>query len=126
MKSYFRIMLGKQSVYAEECFAGNFVAFTSGPACNLDLSDDLPEDWRDFNKKFVPKILALTPERSKISAGLECGFLWTVCRGISVGDVVICPDGFGSYRVGEVVGNYSYVEGPILQHRRPVQHIIRH
>ena len=25
MKNYYRVMLGKNSIYAEECFAGNFI-----------------------------------------------------------------------------------------------------
>ena len=58
---------------------------------------------------------------SKIAAGLHCGFLWTVCRGIAVGDIVLCPDGSGTYHVGEVVGGYEYVAGDVLQHRRPVK-----
>ena len=43
-----------------------------------------------------------------------------MCRGIATGDTVLCPDGMGSYHVGEVTGSYNYVAGEILQHRRPV------
>ena len=34
---------------------------------------------------------------------------------------MLCPDGSGQYRVGEVIGPYSYEPGKILFHRRPVQ-----
>jgi len=46
--------------------------------------------------------------------------LWTVSKGIKKGDVVLCPDGSGQYRVGEVSGDYSYEPSKILFHRRPV------
>ena len=49
-----------------------------------------------------------------------CGFLWTVSKGILVGDVVLSPDGSGRYRVGEVTGEYYYAPGQVLFHRRPV------
>jgi restriction system protein len=43
-----------------------------------------------------------------------------VSKGIQKGDVVLCPDGTGKYRVGEVSGDYYYEPGKILFHRRPV------
>jgi hypothetical protein len=118
MKSYYRIMLGKKSVYAEECFAGNFIGtdFDVGQ----DLTGKLPEEWRAFNKEFIPIFLARHPDKTKIAAGLACGFLWTVSKGIKSGDVVLCPDGSGRYRVGEVSGDYFYQPDGILPHRRPV------
>jgi restriction system protein len=118
-KSYYRVMLGEKSIYAEECFAGNFIG--TDFSIKQDLSNDLPDDWRRFNHKFIPIYLAVHPEKNKISAGLACGALWTVSKGIKKGDVVLCPDGSGRYRVGEVSGPYSYEPGKILFHRRPVQ-----
>jgi len=84
VKSFYRIMLGKQSVYAADCFAGNFIAFTLLEKSIGDVSQDLTEDWRHFNKIYIPKILAEHPERSKISAGLTSAFLWTISKGIAV------------------------------------------
>ena len=85
-----------------------------------DLKADLPDDWRAFNKKFIPIFLAAHPDKTKIGAGLACGYLWTVSKGIKKGDIVLCPDGTGHYRVGEVIGDYYYAPGEILPHRRPV------
>ena len=51
---------------------------------------------------------------------MACGALWTVSKGIKVGDVVLCPDGSGRYRVGQVSGEYMYAPGEILFHRRPI------
>lgn len=111
-------MLGQKSVYAEECFAGNFIGTDFG--IHEDLSHKLPEEWRAFNKAFIPVFLGIHPEKTKIGAGLACGALWTVSKGIQKGDVVLCPDGLGKYRVGEVSGGYYYEAGKILPHRRPV------
>lgn len=119
MKNYYRLMLGKGSVHAEACFAGNFIGTDFG--INQDLTSKLPEEWRPFNKEFIPIYLAKHPEKTKIGAGLACGALWTVSKGIKAGDIVLCPDGTGRYRVGEVTGGYSYKPGEILFHRRPVR-----
>jgi endonuclease NucS-like protein len=119
MKCYYRVMLGKKSAFAEECFAGKFIGADFG--IKEDLSHNLPDEWRAFNKQFIPVFLAGHPDKSKISAGLACGALWTVAKGIRKGDVVLCPDGAGAYRVGEVMGDYQYVPGKVLPHRRPVQ-----
>jgi len=118
MTDFYRVMLGKKSVYAEECFAGNFIG--TDFSIDQDLTKKLPDEWRAFNKEFIPVFLAKHPEKTKISAGLACGAIWTVSKGIQRGDVVLCPDGTGKYRVGEVSGDYSYALGKILPHRRPV------
>ena len=118
MKNYYRVMLGRQSIYAEECFAGNFIG--ADFAIIQDLTDKLPEEWRAFNKEFIPIFLAGHPDKTKIGAGLACGALWTVSRGIKNGDFVLCPDGSGRYRLGEVSGGYAYQPGGVLPHRRPV------
>ena len=117
-KSYYRVMLGRESVHAEECFAGSFIGASFDIA--QDLTGKLPEDWRTFNQEYIPIFLSLHPEKTKVAAGLACGFLWTVCKGIKSGDVVLCPDGWGTYRVAEVVGEYNYHPGAVLPHRRQV------
>ena len=118
MKSYFRVMLGQKSARAEECFAGKFIGTDFG--IRQDLTNKLPDEWREFNQEFIPVFLATHPEKTRIGAGLACGALWTVSKGIQKGDVVLCPDGTGKYRVGEVSGSYFYEPGGILPHRRPV------
>lgn len=119
MKDYYRVMLGRRSVHAEECFAGNYIGADFG--IEEDLAANLPDSWREFNARFIPVYQANRPGKSKIAAGLSCGFLWTVAKGIRTGDVVLCPDGSGVYRVGEVTGGYFHVPGGNLPHRRPVR-----
>jgi restriction system protein len=119
MKSYYRVMLGQKSIYSGECFAGNFIGTDFGIV--QDLTNKLPEEWRAFNREFIPVYLAKHPDKTKIGAGLACGALWTVSKGIKKGDIVLCPDGSGHYRLGEVTGDYTYEPGKILFHRRPVR-----
>jgi restriction system protein len=119
MKAYYRVMLGKKSAFAAECFAGGYIG--AGFNIEQDLSKQLPEEWRAFNKQFIPVYLAAHPGKSKITAGLACGALWTIAKGIKAGDIVLCPDGDGSYRVGEVMGGYYYAAGSTLPHRRKVK-----
>src|SRR5689334_19878030 len=109
MKNYYRIMLGQKSKYADECFKGNFIGANYG--IDTDLSSLLYDNWRDFNKHFIPIWQSKHPGKSKVAAGLSCGALWTVAKGILKGDFVLCPNGTGQYYVGEVVDNYSYHPG---------------
>jgi restriction system protein len=119
MKQYKRIMLGIKSVYAEQCYKGGFIGADFD--IKKDFSNHLPENWRDFNKEYIPKWLSLNPEKSKIAAGLMCGLFYTICKGIYKGDVVLCPDGGNGYYVGEITSNYYYKPDEILPHRRNVQ-----
>jgi len=119
MKSYYRIMLGRKSIHAEEGFKGNFIGVDF--EINVDLEGKLPDDWRLFNKKFVPIYLQNHPNKTKVSAGLACGSVWTVTKGLKIGDIVLCPNGLGSYMVGEVLDDYSYHPGEVLPHRRTVK-----
>lgn len=94
MKAYYRLMLGKKSKFAGECFEGGWVG--AGFGIQQDLSGDLPDEWREFNARFIPTYLRLHPEKTKIGAGLACGALWTVCKGIKIGDVVLRGPEWGS------------------------------
>ena len=118
MKSYYRVMLGQKSAHAAECLSGGFIGADFG--IHDDLGGSLPDEWREFNKLFIPVYLKSHPEKSRIGAGLACGALWTVAKGIRKGDIVLCPDGSGAYRVGEVLGDYYYAGGQPLPHRRKV------
>lgn len=117
-RSYYRIMLGRKSVYAQECHEGGFIGGDWG--IDFDLTGKLPENWRDFNKGCIPLFLERNPDKSKVAAGLACGMLHTICKGIDQGDIVLCPNGEGAYWVGEINSGYSYVPGGILPHRRSV------
>lgn len=119
MKKYNRVMLGGKSVYAEQCYKGEFIGADYG--IHQDLKNELPENWKDFNAKFRSIWQENNPGKSKVAAGLACGMLWTICKGLKKGDVVLSPNGDGSYYVGEISSEYYYEEGAILPHRRTVK-----
>ncbi len=119
MKYYNRVMAGRQSKHADLCFRIGFIGIDYG--IKVDLTGRLPEKWQDFNREFRPIYLESHPDKSKIAAGLACGFTFTVAKGLRESDVVITPDGSGRYRAGEITGPYSYNPGEPLPHRRPVR-----
>lgn len=119
MKNYYKLMLGQRSLYAEECRQGNFVGADFG--IHQDLSGSLPEDWKDFNHAFIPVFLKNNPDKTKVAAGLACGTLWTVCKGVKKGDIILSPNGHGYFMVGEITSDYYYVPGGILPHRRNIR-----
>ena len=111
-------MLGAKSAHIDECLNGNFIGADFD--INQDLSAYLPDNWRDFNKKFIPIWLENHPEKSKVAAGLSCGALWTIAKGLKRGDIIISPNGMGSYHIAEILDDYSYHAGQTLPHRRTV------
>jgi restriction system protein len=118
-RDYFRIMLGKKSIHAQECYDDGFIGGHWG--MDMDLTNKLPDDWRKFNHEFIPEFLKRNPGKSKVAAGLACGMLHTICRGIRIGDVILSPKGDGNYYIGEITSEYYYSPGKILPHRRSVK-----
>lgn len=119
MKNYYRVMLGRRSVHAQQCFDGGFIGTDFG--IHQDLTGKLPETWRPFNAAYLPVYLNIHPDKSRVAAGLACGAIWTVSKMLVPGDLILSPDGTGRYRVGEIEGEYRYAEGEILPHRRGVR-----
>jgi restriction system protein len=118
MKNYNRIMLGAKSKFAEEGFAGNYVG--ANFEIDHDLTPNLKGDLRAFNAVNVPNYLENHPGKSKVAAGLACGALWTIAKGLQPGDIVLSPDGNGRYHIGEISGSYVFAPGANLPHRRGV------
>ena len=118
MRKYNRVMLGRAGMYAKMCRKEGYIGADFD--INQDLSDSLYENWREFNKKFIPIWMNNVPGKSTTSAGLACGFLWTIVKGLKIGDLVLCPSGEGYYYVGAISSDYYYVPGTSLPHRRKV------
>jgi restriction system protein len=115
---YYKVMLGAKSREADVCRTHGFIG--TDYDIREDLTEQLPENWRDFSLKFIPKLLPLLGTR--ISAGLAAGNLWTVSRGIAIGDIVLSPTGIpDELMAGEITGDYQYVPAGPLHHRRPVR-----
>lgn len=118
-RSYYRVRLGEGAIHAAECFEGEFIGVHWG--FTEDLSAQFGNDWRAFNARFRPVYLQRHPGKSTVAAGLACGMLWTVGQGMSIGDVVMCPDTNGDFLLGEVSSNYYCVSDGILPQRRKVK-----
>ena len=119
MTRYCRIFLGKGHSYASECHEKGFIGVDFD--FENDLTNNLYEDWREFNKEFVPKLIERFPEKSKVSAGLACGMTWSVCKGLQIGDVVLAPTGDRTFYVGDITGPYRFAKDQNLPHQRPVK-----
>lgn len=111
-------MLGRKSCFAEDCRNNSYIG--ANFEIKENIADRLYDNWKQFNEEVIPIWMASNPDRSKVAAGLSCGYLWTICKGLKIGDVVLCPDGKGYYYVGTITSDYYYVEGADLQHRRNV------
>lgn len=118
MKNYYRVILGKESAHASTCFAEGFIG--ADFEIQQDLTADLTAGWHAFSAKCRPIFVTKHPGKTRIGADLACGFLWAVSKGIQKGDIVLCLDGAGASRVGEVVSDYFYEPGAVLPHRRKV------
>ena len=112
-------MLGRGSAYAKMCREEGYIG--ADFSIDSDLSGDLFENWRDFNNKFIPIWLKNVPGKSRTSAGLACGFLWTIVKGLKIGDIILSPSGEGYYYVGTISSDYYYVPNTKLPHRRKVE-----
>lgn len=124
--NYLRLVLGKQHSFAKDCFENGYVGVNFN--MDIDFSNDLPENWRDFNRKYIPEYLSRHPDASKVKAGLACAAIYTLSKFLNVGDWVLCPDGKGNYHIAEISGDYLYVESDVedfLRHRRPVNWLNR-
>ncbi len=119
MKKFYRVMLGKQSMYAEECLRDGFIG--AGYGVNEDLGPYFSEDWREFNKSLIPVYLRDNPGKSRVAAGLSCGALWSISQGMKIGDIILSPNGKGRYAVGEVVSDYLFRPEQKQAHQRSVR-----
>ena len=58
-KNYYRIMLGRKSIFAKECYEGKWIG--AGWLKSSSLENELVENWRDFNKMGIPYPLKKPP-----------------------------------------------------------------
>jgi len=117
--NYWLVRLGKANAYAQEGYKGGYIGVNF--IGDIDLTHKLHENWRDFNRDMIPVWLEQHPSKTKVAAGLACGNLWTVTKGMLMGDRVLCPLGNGAYAVGEIAGEYEFHKGTYLPHRRTVR-----
>ena len=58
-ETIFQRLLGRQHKHFQDCFDGKFIGVGFIP--DVDLKNDLVDDWREFNKKFIPIYLKNNP-----------------------------------------------------------------
>jgi len=115
---FYRVMPGRKSIHIDDCISGGFIGGDWG--FSDDLSLHLPDNWRDFNKIYIPIFLEMNSDKTKVAAGLACSMLHSICKGMPVGATVLCPDGTGVYRVGRIESEYIHVPSSVLPHQRKV------
>jgi len=116
---YYQVRLGRGSDLAEAGIGEGWVG--TGWLSGVDLTNELPDEWRAFNSKFVEAIMNSDGVPTKVGAGLACSATWTVAKGLKAGDFVITPDRSGVLHFGKIIGEYSYHRGSELPHRRAVE-----
>jgi restriction system protein len=119
MKKYLRIISGAKGSLLADCQQHQYIGADFG--MNQDLSAHLYDNWKKFNEHFIPIYQQQHPQKSKIAAGLACGSLWSICKGLNVGDIILSPDPKGQYFAAEIKGDYTYQPGEALPHRRAVR-----
>ncbi|WP_377322719.1 endonuclease NucS domain-containing protein [Pimelobacter simplex] len=118
MTAYYRVRLGQGGVYTSDAVAGGYIGL------NYDTPVDLgafAEESSAFSAALRPIYLDCHPDTTAVAAGLSVGMLWSLAKSMQVGDVILSPGTDNRFRVGRIVGGYSYVPGADLPHRRPVE-----
>ena len=124
MTYYYRVRLGSQGVYADQCIREGFVGVDYG--LDQDVGEALKGSQWEFNEQYIPVLQDKFPDKTKLGAGLSCGAIYTLGRGIAEGDIVLCPDATGQkIHLGQVAGPYHYEPAGALCHRRPVRWLDR-
>lgn len=116
---YYQVRLGRGNDLAEKGIEEGWVG--TGWLSGYDLTNQLPDEWRAFNSKFVDEVMVSDEVPTKVGAGLACSATWTVAKGLKSGDFVITPDPNGVLHFGKVIGEYSYHQGSMLPHRRAIE-----
>jgi len=116
--AYYRVFLGRGQAYLAECLNGGFIGVDYG--VREDLTECLTADWTNFRAAYVPIMIAQNPGMNAIGAGLRCGVIWSLGKGMQNGDIVFTRDAEGNFHVGDVNGVYWYAPGEVLPHRRRV------
>ena len=112
-------MLGEHGKHIADCLENNYIG--AGFVKDYDLTTSPYDNEQEWRKQLVEKYLSCNTEKSIGTARTSIGFLWTICFGLKIGDIVLASNGNGGYHVGEIKGDYYFEHGTDLPHRRPVE-----
>ena len=118
MKKYFRVMLGSGSKYAQECLDHGFVGIDFG--FNESLKPYMVGTWADHKDSLKEAFIKYNPDKTPVGLGLCTGALSNFGSWIEVGDIVLSPLSTKELKAGVVTGEYEYLPGGILPHRRKI------
>lgn len=118
MTRYLKCALGQGAAHFSKASAESWVG--TGWLGDHDLSATVHENWRDFNREFIPIAMEHYGMKSKVAAGLACGQTFTLAFSLSRNDLIVSPNGQGQYQIGRINGDYYYLAAGPLPHRRPV------
>ena len=115
---YYKIHQGAQNAHAITAVENGFVGIHYGMPDLSQLNIDDPklrEKIKDIYFEFHKGV-------SNASAGPGIGAIYRFRATIQIGDIVINPMGDGTYKVGEIIGDYYYAgDNEIIPHRRNVK-----
>lgn len=116
-----RLRTGRTHQWFKEFKNNDYVGVSYG--LKTDISADLFENWRDFNKKYIDKVIEISGGlKSRVGAGLNCGVIWTLSKGVEIGNIILCQDEDKNYHACRVTSQYFYSEQE-PHHRRKVEWI---
>lgn len=114
-------MLGQAHSLAQDAYINGYIGVNYG--FENDLSSYVETDRDTFRSYAKEMFLEKEPERSNISIGLSTGTVWTLIHDMKQGDIIISPNGQGSYYIGIITSPYIYVSDQHYNHQRKVEWI---
>ncbi len=112
-------MLGEHGMFLNDCLEHNYIGI--GVLKDLNLTGVQHDDESAWRVAQVVNFTNSHPDKSSGTARNLIGFLWTVCYGLKIGDIVLASNGEGGYNIGEITSDYYYQPGSELPHRRAVR-----
>lgn len=117
-KGVYRVFAGKGSAYHAQCIEHGFIGIKF-PIYD-DLSHILQHDKAVCIDYLKGEYVKVYKDKSLIAAGIAANMLYTVLKTADIGDLIMCPDGNGSYSIGKLNSNYEFNSGYDLFHVRKV------
>lgn len=114
-------MLGKASANFGECHKESLIGIDFDIKIDLSSETTGQNDWKVFNKKYIPIHQSITKNVSNVSSGFACVKVWEIRFGMNIGDIVFTPDGSGNYYIAEIISDYLYNENFCIPHCRKVR-----
>lgn len=120
---YARLRTGRDHKWFEIFKKESFVGVSYG--LDVDISGDLYPNWKDFNRIYIDEIINRSSEpKSRVAAGLNCGVIWTLSKGLEINDILMCQDKEKNYHFCKISSDYYYNEDA-PHHRRKVEWLDR-